>query len=67
MSASRRTTRWARSPPRNNVHFCAAQVNFRFLEYKLAKDAPWAKDPYLPRDGHLDLRPDRPGWGYRDR
>lgn len=47
----------------HNVHFCAAQVNFRFLEYKLAKDAPWAKDPYLPRDGHLELRPDRPGWG----
>jgi len=21
------------------------------------------KDPYLPVDGHLELRPDRPGWG----
>ena len=47
----------------HNVHFCAAQVNFRFLEYKMAKDAPWARDPYIPVDGHLELRPDRPGWG----
>ncbi len=47
----------------HNVHFCAAQVNFRFLEYKLAVDAPWAKDPYLPTEGYLDLRPQRPGWG----
>ncbi|PRX04678.1 UNVERIFIED_ORG: galactonate dehydratase [Martelella mediterranea] len=47
----------------HNVHFCAAQVNFRFLEYKFAKEASWAKDPYIPVDGHLDLRPDRPGWG----
>ena len=21
------------------------------------------KDPYLPKDGYLELRPDRPGWG----
>jgi len=20
-------------------------------------------DPYLPKDGYLELRPDRPGWG----
>ena len=20
-------------------------------------------DPYLPEDGYLELRPDRPGWG----
>ncbi len=22
----------------------------------------YVKDPYLPKDGHLELRPDRPGW-----
>ena len=21
------------------------------------------RDPYLPKDGYLELRPDRPGWG----
>jgi galactonate dehydratase len=47
----------------HNVHFCAAQTNFRFLEYRLPKQASWLKDPYLPKDGHLELRPDRPGWG----
>jgi galactonate dehydratase len=66
-----------------NVHFSAAQPNFRILEYRLpagkgyafeggdrsapppgAKlDAPYVKDPYLPKDGYLELRPDRPGWG----
>ncbi len=25
--------------------------------------ARYVKDPYLPKDGHLELRPDRPGWG----
>jgi galactonate dehydratase len=23
----------------------------------------YVKDPYLPKDGYLDLRPERPGWG----
>ena len=23
----------------------------------------YVRDPYLPRDGYLELRPDRPGWG----
>ena len=23
----------------------------------------YVQDPYLPKDGHLELRPDRPGWG----
>ncbi len=67
-----------------NLHFCAAQTNFRFLEYRLPQgpgyvfgtgrqEAPpeeqrlqgawYVKDPYLPKDGHLELRPDRPGWG----
>lgn len=65
-----------------NVHFCAAQPNFKILEYRLplgkgyafgtgkGETAPerhqgtwYVKDPYLPKDGHLELRPDRPGWG----
>ncbi|PYE80588.1 mandelate racemase/muconate lactonizing enzyme family protein [Pseudoroseicyclus aestuarii] len=47
----------------HNVHFAAAQPNFRILEYKPPTRAPWAVDPYLPVDGFLELRPDRPGWG----
>lgn len=64
-----------------NVHFCAAQPNFKILEYRLphgkgyafgtgagetaqpGQGAWYVKDPYLPKDGHLELRPDRPGWG----
>ena len=61
-----------------NVHFCAAQANFRILEYRLphganysfgqaptpgSVGAPYVQDPYLPKDGHLELRPDRAGWG----
>ena len=46
-----------------NLHFSAAQPNFKILEYKLPEQAAWAIDPYLPRDGHLELRPDRAGWG----
>jgi galactonate dehydratase len=46
-----------------NVHFSAAQPNFRILEYRLPDGAPYVKDPYLPKDGYLELRPDRPGWG----
>lgn len=65
-----------------NVHFSAAQPNFRILEYRLphganyvfsaggeaeaaqtAGGAYYVKDPYLPKDGYLELRPDRPGWG----
>jgi len=66
-----------------NVHFSAAQPNFRILEYRLPHGANYAfqaggqperaqekslgalyvKDPYLPKDGYLELRPDRPGWG----
>ena len=67
-----------------NVHFSAAQPNFRILEYRLphgpgyafgdgrgdvnakadpAQGAWYVADPYLPRDGYLELRPDRPGWG----
>jgi galactonate dehydratase len=25
--------------------------------------AHYVVDPYIPREGYLDLRPDRPGWG----
>jgi len=61
-----------------NVHFCAAQPNFRILEYRLPQGAAYhgdgvdssgtentayVLDPYLPRDGHLELRPERAGWG----
>jgi galactonate dehydratase len=45
-----------------NVHFAAAQPNFKILEYKLPEKVAWAVDPYLPKDGYLELR-DRPGWG----
>ncbi len=46
-----------------NVHFSAAQPNFKILEYKLPEQVSWLVDPYLPKDGYLELRPDRPGWG----
>ena len=60
-----------------NVHFSAACANFKILEYRLpmgaayhsdgmATDgdrAAYVLDPYLPKDGYLELRPDRPGWG----
>lgn len=62
-----------------NVHFSVAQQNFRILEYRLPvgqvysyggttvqrreEAAHYVVDPYLPKDGYLELRPDRPGWG----
>ena len=61
-----------------NLHFCAAQPNFKILEYRLPVGGAayhsdgmtaseevvrFVKDPYLPKDGYLELRPDRPGWG----
>ena len=58
-----------------NLHFCAAATNFKILEYRLphgsnydkvgdpSAGAPYVGDPYLPKDGHLELRPERPGWG----
>ncbi|HEY8457347.1 MAG TPA: mandelate racemase/muconate lactonizing enzyme family protein [Actinopolymorphaceae bacterium] len=45
-----------------NVHFAAATTNFSILEYKLDQTS-WCVDPYLPVDGYLELRPDRPGLG----
>ncbi|MGF1474623.1 MAG: mandelate racemase/muconate lactonizing enzyme family protein [Geminicoccaceae bacterium] len=46
-----------------NLHFCAAQPNFKILEYRLPDQAPYVADPYLPKEGFLELRPERPGWG----
>lgn len=62
-----------------NVHFAATTQNFSILEYRLPVGPVYAyggteletreaatgyvADPYLPVDGYLQLRPDRPGWG----
>jgi galactonate dehydratase len=50
-----------------NLHFCAATPNFKVLEYLLpsefAGSERWLADPYLPVDGYLQLRPERPGLG----
>ena len=46
-----------------NLHFSAAHPNFKILEYRLPTDTRYVKDPYLPKEGYLELRPDRPGWG----
>jgi galactonate dehydratase len=60
-----------------NLHFSAACPNFKILEYRLPmgaayhsdgmensdEKAAYVVDPYLPKDGYLELRPDRPGWG----
>lgn len=49
-----------------NLHFAAATPNFRILEYHLPDDRGgenWLDDPYVPKDGFLELRPDRPGLG----
>ena len=48
-----------------NVHFAAATHNFKILEYinPIGSDwESWVDDPYLPKDGYLELR-DRPGLG----
>jgi galactonate dehydratase len=49
-----------------NVHFAAATPNFTILEYFLPLSSEWkdwVDEPYLPVDGYLELRPDRPGLG----
>ncbi len=49
-----------------NLHFAAATPNFRILEYHLPDDRGgenWLDEPYVPKDGFLELRPDRPGLG----
>ncbi len=45
-----------------NLHFAAATPNFKILEYRLPHGIDYVKDPYLPKDGFLELR-DTPGWG----
>ena len=48
------------------MHFAASQPNFKILEYLLPTDTEWndwVDEPYLPKDGYLELRPDRPGLG----
>ncbi len=48
-----------------NFHFAAATHNFKILEYIDPTGSEWdscVDDPYLPVDGHLELR-DRPGLG----
>ena len=48
-----------------NVQFAAATPNFKILEYILPVNTEWNEwvdDPYLPKDGYLELR-DRPGLG----
>jgi galactonate dehydratase len=45
-----------------NLHFAAATPNFKILEYRLPDGTDYVKDPYLPKDGYLELR-DTPGWG----
>ena len=62
-----------------NVHFAAAYPNFKILEYRLPGSAAYLSenqleseqemsyvcDPYLPVDGHPELRPDQAGWGVK--
>ena len=48
-----------------NVHFAAATPNFKILEYISPLNnewKDWVDDPYLPRDGYLEIR-DQPGLG----
>ena len=48
-----------------NVHFAAATPNFKILEYLLPTETEWndwIDEPYLPKEGYLELR-DRPGLG----
>ncbi len=48
-----------------NVHFAAATPNFKILEYVNPMGTEWESwvdEPYLPKDGYLELR-DRPGLG----
>jgi galactonate dehydratase len=48
-----------------NVHLAASIHNFKILEYILPigmEWADWVDEPYLPKDGYLELR-NRPGLG----
>lgn len=46
-----------------NLHFCSSQPHVTILEYRLPERVAYVQDPYLPVDGHLLPRPDRPGFG----
>ena len=49
-----------------NLHFAAATPNFKILEYRLPDEdnaLDWLDEPYLPVNGYLELRPNRPGLG----
>ncbi|MFG1962621.1 enolase C-terminal domain-like protein [Nonomuraea sp. NPDC049028] len=43
-----------------NVHFAASHHGLKMPEYKPCEKT-WSPVPYLPVDGYLELRPDRPG------
>ena len=45
-----------------NLHFALSTPNFKILEYNLPGVCPWIDEPYLPKDGYLQVR-DRPGLG----
>ena len=48
-----------------NLHFAAASANFKILEYIDPRGSEWndwVDEPYLAKDGYLELR-DRPGLG----
>ena len=48
-----------------NVHFAAASANFKILEYINPSGSEWSNwvdNPYLPKDGYLELR-ETPGLG----
>ena len=45
-----------------NLHFALSTPNFKILEYNLPGACPWIDEPYLPKDGYLEVR-DRPGLG----
>ncbi len=42
---------------------CSAPATTKPRRASGPQGAHYVKDPYLPVDGHLELRPDRPGWG----
>ena len=62
---SRRTTRWASVATAVNVHFAAATHKLQDLGIHQPGRHPvehLVDDPYLPKNGYLELR-DRPGLG----
>ena len=45
-----------------HLHFAVSTPNFKLLEYNPPDAYPWVDEPYLPKDGYLEMR-DRPGLG----